>query len=556
MTAKKRDVLVCGAWPYANGSLHVGHVAALIAGDIVARYHRLNGDDVLYVSGSDQHGTPIAVRAETEGVSPATIANGYHDEFVDCFERLGFTYDLYSKTSDPDHARVVQEFFLDLYHKGAIYSKTQEFPYCQKDQRFLPDRYVEGKCPKCGAEEARGDQCDICGQLLDSTELIDPKCKICGTTPVLRESEHFYLKLSEFAKFLQEYIKTEGKKGYWRPNAINFSLGLIKAGLPDRSITRDTDWGIEIPLHGYESKRIYVWFEAVLGYVSTSIKWAKSNGKPDDWKRFWSDDSRRVFVHGKDNIPFHTIILPSILHAKGDLALPSQILSTEYVTLEGKQFSTSRDWAIWIPDYLERYDPDCLRYHCIINGPETADSNFSWLDFLERTNADLVGVYGNFVHRVLSFILKNYGNKIPEPDKLSDEDQELLKAIPHTFKQVAADIEKGHLRRAVKNVFSLARLGNQYLEKKSPWLQIKEDKEAAGTTLWVSVQVIGALASLTQPFIPRSSGVLAKTLNLNKLEWKRSEISGGHSFNTPEPLFKHLEKEIIDEELARLNTSK
>ena len=364
------------------------------------------------------------------------------------------------------------------------------------------------------------------------------------------------MKLSEFSKFLSEYIKAEGKKESWRPNAINFSLGLIKEGLPDRSITRDTDWGIDIPLPGYESKRIYVWFEAVLGYVSTSIKWAKKSGNLNDWKRFWSEDSKRVFVHGKDNIPFHTIILPSILHAKGDFALPSQILSTEYLTLEGKQFSTSRNWAIWIPDYLERYDSDSLRYYCVIGGPETSDSNFSWTDFLERTNADLVGVYGNFVHRVLTFILKNYGDKVPTPGKLDKDDKELLKAISRTFEQAALDIEQGHLRRASKTVFSLARLGNQYLEKKSPWLQIKEDRKAAGTTLWVAVQAIGALASLTQPFIPRSSGVLAKTLNLDKLEWKSLEIPGGHYFHNPKPLFKHLDKELIEEELARLNVSK
>lgn len=552
--AKSENILVCGAWPYANGSLHIGHVAALLAGDVVSRFHRLNGDNVLYVSGSDQHGTPIVVRAEQEGVTPASIAEKYHQEFVRDFKKLGFSYNLYSKTTEPKHTEVVQEFFLDLYEKKVIYEKTQELLYCPKCQRFLPDRYVEGTCPKCGAAGARGDQCDECGSLLDSTELLEPKCKTCGTTPELRESEHFFLKLSEFGEYLEKYIKEVGPKNHWRPNAVNFSLGLIKEGLPDRAITRDTEWGVPIPLEGYENKRIYVWFEAVLGYVSTSIKWAEDAGQPEAWKPFWSTVSQRIYAHGKDNIPFHTIILPSILKSKGNLGLPSQILSTEYVTLEGKQLSTSRNWAVWVPDFLEKYDPDSLRYYCINNGPETADADFSWTEFVERNNSDLVGTYGNLVHRVLTFSQKHFGNEIPAPGKLESAEKELLAAIDQAFKETAKQITEGSLRKALKTIFGLARLGNQYIDKKAPWQEIKTSKKDTATTLWTAFQVIGALAALTKPFLPRSAQELQSTLNLKDLHWSAPELKPGQPYGEPKPLFANLDEAIAQEELLKLQS--
>lgn len=552
---KKRNILVCGAWPYANGSLHIGHVAALIAGDIVARYHRLLGDNVLYVSGSDQHGTPIAASAEKEGVTPAEVANRYHEEFVNDFERLGFSYDNYTKTTNPLHAKVVQEVFLDLYHKGAIYKKTQQLLYCPHCQRFLPDRYVEGACPKCRAVEARGDQCDKCGSLLDATELIDPQCKICGTTPVLRESEHFFLKLSEFGEFLRDYITKQGAKGHWRANAVNFSLGLIKEGLPDRAITRDSDWGIDIPLPDYKGKCIYVWFEAVTGYYSASIEWAEKSGQPSAWEGFWKGESKSVYAHGKDNIPFHTIIWPSILKAKGGLNLPTQILSTEYVTFEGKQLSTSRNWAVWVPDFLDRYDPDSLRYYSIAYGPETADADFSWRVFVEKVNGELVGFYGNFVHRVLSFIYKNFGDKIPTPGTLGTEDKKVLVAVEKSYVKVGGEIERGRFKAALREVISLARLGNQYIDRKAPWKQVKENKDEVATTLWVCVQIIRALAVLTGPFLPRSASELLDTLQIEQPKWEHELLEPEQKFKEPKPLFTRIDPTVVEEELVKPQTS-
>ncbi|KKR34186.1 MAG: Methionine-tRNA ligase [candidate division CPR2 bacterium GW2011_GWC1_39_9] len=545
----KQKILIGGAWPYANGSLHIGHVAALIGGDILARYYRLSGNDVLYVSGSDQHGTPIAVRAEKEGVPPSKIADRYHREFVRDFTELGFSYDLYTKTTTDNHEKVVQDFFLSLHNKGLIYAKSQTLPHCPNCRRFLPDRYVEGICPVCKTPGARGDQCDECGSLLDTTELLNPQCKICGTTPEFRESEHFFLKLSHFEDFLKEWVPKQ--KG-WRQNAANFTRGLLKKGLKDRPITRDTQWGIKIPIEGYDDKRIYVWFEAVIGYVSASIEWANAQDNPDAWIPFWTNGAKNIYAHGKDNIPFHTIIWPAILKAKGGLNLPSQIVSTEYVTLERKQLSTSRNWAVWVPNFLENYDPDTLRYYVINNGPETSDADFTWQEYLERTNGDLVGVYGNFVHRILSFIFKNFGDKIPTPGDFDEEDKKILKATKDSFKTAGQLISDGKFRAAIKEIIGLARLGNQYVDKKAPWSQIKVSQEAAATTLWVCAQVIRSLGILTQPFIPRSSQVLLETIKVSNIEWRFEELPAGSTFKEPKPLFQRLDKKIIEEEIAKL----
>ncbi|MFA5421084.1 MAG: methionine--tRNA ligase, partial [Patescibacteria group bacterium] len=392
-----RKILIASAWPYANGSLHLGHVAGLIGADVLARYFRLKGDDVLFVSGSDCHGTPIAVEADRQGISPVEISEKYHKEFKDNFlNGLSFSFDNYTKTNTENHYRVIQEMFLKLYNEGHIYEKEEELPYCPKCEKFLADRYIEGECYMCGFSSARGDQCDNCGNLIDTKKLINPKCKICGTTPEWRKTKHFFLRLSAWEKEILSFV--ENSKG-WRQNAKNFSQEFIKNGLHDRAITRDTEWGIPLPLEGYEGKRIYVWFEAVLGYLSASKEHS------DNWADFWQNDKAlHFYFHGKDNIPFHSIILPIILMSYGGLHLPDRMFSTEYLNLENKQFSKSRRHAVWLNDFLAEFDSESLRYYLILNGPETADANFSWSDYMAKTNNELIGNFGNLVFRVLSFV--------------------------------------------------------------------------------------------------------------------------------------------------------
>ncbi|MDD3024642.1 MAG: methionine--tRNA ligase, partial [Syntrophomonadaceae bacterium] len=401
-------VFIGGAWPYANGSLHIGHVAALLPGDILARYFRLKGIPVCYVSGSDCHGTPIQLRAQKEGISPQAIVDNYHKEFETCFKELGFSYDLYSRTDDSYHKEFVSGFFHRLLDSGYIYRKTVEQAFCTVCHQFLPDRFVIGICPSCGST-AKGDQCDSCGSLLDPGLLYERKCGICQASPIFRPSEHFFLALSHLEAFIQNYVSTS--RG-WRTNALRLSQRYLNEGLQDRAITRDLDWGIDIPLDGYYGKKIYVWVEAVLGYLSASRKWALNNN--ENWIDFWSGQSVHYYVHGKDNIPFHTIILPALLQAHGGLHLPDRIISSEYCTLEGRKISTSENWAVWIPDLLKRYHPDSIRYFFIMNGPEKRDSNFSWQEFILRHNSELLGAFGNFVHRSLVFLQKYYSNRVPQ----------------------------------------------------------------------------------------------------------------------------------------------
>ncbi|MCK4274824.1 MAG: methionine--tRNA ligase, partial [Dehalococcoidales bacterium] len=381
------------AWPYANGSLHLGQIAGCyLPADIFARYHRTRGNDVLMVSGSDQHGTPITIKAEQEGKTPAEIAGFYQTEFLDCWQKLGITFDLFTTTGTENHAEVAQDIFLKLLQKGYLYKNTVSQLYCPKCQRFLPDRYVEGVCPSCNSSGARGDQCEVCGKPLNPTELIDPRCRVCGTTPVLKDSEHFFLKLSDFQDRLEKWVE---KQGQWRPNVYGLTTRYLKEGLRDRAITRDIEWGVPVPVEGFEDKRIYVWFEAVIGYLSASKEWAKLQAKPEKWRDFWQGDGKSYYFIGKDNIPFHTLIWPAMLLGYEGLALPHDVPANEFLTIEGRKISTSRNWAVWLPDYLERYDPDPLRYILSINMPETSDTDFSWREFVRRNNDELVATYGN-----------------------------------------------------------------------------------------------------------------------------------------------------------------
>ncbi|MFC1909529.1 methionine--tRNA ligase, partial [Chloroflexota bacterium] len=414
------------AWPYANGSLHLGHIAgAYLPADIFARYHRIKGNEVLMVSGADQHGTPITIKAEQEGKKPGDIAARYLEEFHDSWRQLGISFDLFTSTGTTNHAEVTQDIFRRLLEKNYIYRDTVSQPFCPNCQRFLPDRYIEGTCPFCNSPSARGDQCDRCGKPLNTTELIDPHCRICSTTPVFRNTEHFFLKLSIFQDNLVKWIDERQRECKWRPNVYGLTQRYLKEGLKDRAITRDIDWGVPVPVPSFENKRIYVWFEAVIGYLSASKEWAQQNGDTEKWRSFWQDDTRSYYFIGKDNIPFHTLIWPAMLMGYGDLNLPYDVPANEFLTIEGRKLSTSQNWAVWLPDYLSRYDPDPLRYLLSINMPDTGDTDFSWREFVRRNNDELVATYGNLVNRVLTFVYRNFDGRVPEHSKY-DEIKEYL----------------------------------------------------------------------------------------------------------------------------------
>lgn len=551
----KEKILVFTAWPYANGPLHLGHVAGcFLPADIFARFNRIKGNEVLMLSGSDQHGTPITVRADREEVHPSKIARRYHKQFMKCWEDLGISYDFYTRTTTENHEETVHDLFKNLLEKGYIYKKTMESPYCSSCNKFLPDRYVEGVCPFCGNIDARGDQCDHCGKPLNPEDLGDPKCKLCGATPEIKETEHFFLKLSAFNDKLLEWVET---RKYFRPNVYNFTRQYLLDGLKDRAITRDITWGVSIPLEGYDDKRIYVWFEAVIGYLSAAREWADNQGNPDLWKEWWQDENVRAYYFiGKDNIPFHTIIWPAMLMGYGGMNLPYDVPSNEYLTLEGRQFSTSRNWAVWLPDYLERYDPDPLRYYLSINMPETSDSDFSWMEYYRRNNNELVATYGNLIHRSLTFTNKNFDKKVPEPGELDEADKEILALADRTLEEMDKALTSRSFREAIRAAMKLAQESNRYLEVTSPWKTIKENRERAGTNLWVAINLINALKTAMYPFLPFSSTKLHEMLgftdNIESHGWKAERIPGGHELKKPKPLFRKLEEEIVEEELERV----
>ncbi len=556
------------AWPYANGSLHLGQIAGCyLPADIFARYHRTRGNDVLMVSGSDQHGTPITIKAEQEGKTPAEIADFYQAEFLDCWQKLGITFDLFTTTGTENHAEVAQDIFLKLLKKGHLYKDTVSQLYCPRCKRFLPDRYVEGTCPSCNSPGARGDQCEVCGKPLNPTELIDPHCRICGTTPVLKDSEHFFLKLSDFQDRLEKWVE---KQGQWRPNVYGLTTRYLKEGLRDRAITRDIEWGVPVPVEGFEDKRIYVWFEAVIGYLSASKEWAKLQVKPEEWRDFWQGDGKSYYFIGKDNIPFHTLIWPAMLLGYEGLALPHDVPANEFLTIEGRKISTSRNWAVWLPDYLERYDPDPLRYILSINMPETSDTDFSWREFVRRNNDELVATYGNLVNRVLTFVYKNFDGCVPTYEDmgavnkvipLDDKDVQLGNMINAFLNTIYADgglLYECHFKQAIMTAMSAAREANRYLDDKAPWKVIKENKQAAATSLYVALNAINTIKTLFYPFLPFSSQKVHEYLGFDgRVEdcgWQPQTLPPGQKLREPQPLFTKLDESIIDEETKRIGT--
>lgn len=543
MPAKKdkKPIFIGSAWPYANGTLHLGHVAGLIGADFLARYYRIKGNPVLFVSGSDCHGTPIEVKAEQEKTTPEKIVEKYNKEFREnLIDGLGFSYDLFTKTANPFHYEQVQKFFLDLLNKKYIYKKIQQLPYCETCKRFLPDRYIEGECPICHFIPARGDQCDSCGSILDAKDLINPRCKISGDKPTWKDSEHFFLKLTAFENKLLEWTKSSNG---WRKNAKNFTLKFLEGGLLDRAITRDTEWGVPIPLEGFEKKTIYVWFEAVSGYLTASKEYSKSINDPDYWEKFWKREGAiHYYVHGKDNIPFHTAIWPAILMGLGDLKLPDRIVSSEYLTFEGGKFSKSRNWGVWLPEFLAGYDPDTLRYYLGINGPENSDGDFSWEEYQTKTNTELIGKFGNFINRTLNFLKNNFENTVPKLVNAEKSDKEVLKNCEEIFEKVGKCIEDSKFHEALKIILAFAEECNRYIDQKEPWKIIKEDRQNAANTLYVCVQIVSTLHLLCSPFLPFTAEKIRKQLNIpERKEWDFFEIPTGHKIGDPEPLFKRVE---------------
>ena len=550
-------ILVCVAWPYANGPLHLGHIAGCyLPADIFARYHRLVGNRVLMVSGSDQHGTPITVRAEQENKEPEEVANHYHQSFLESWEKLGISFDLFTRTGTENHARVTHDIFSTLLRRGYIYQDTMSLPYCATDQRFLPDRYVTGTCPHCGSEGARGDQCDECGKPLNPTELINARCRLCGSPPEIRQTEHFFLRLTAFEEQLKRWV---AQQVHWKPNVWNFTSRFLAEGLRDRAITRDLEWGVRVPVAGFEHKRIYVWFEAVIGYLSASKEWAQRQGDPEGWRDFWQKEAKSYYFIGKDNISFHTIIWPAMLMGYGDHNLPYDVPANEFLTLEGKQFSTSRNWAVWLPDYLERYAPDPLRYLLSANMPDLGDADFSWHEFLRRNNDELVATYGNLVHRVLTFTYRSFEKKVPQAELPDGESQALLEKTQQTLENVGRLIAGCRFREALRTAMLLAQEANRYLDDKAPWKVLRANRQAAADALVTALAVIDGLKTVLYPFLPFSSERLHRLLGfsdtLQERGWRFCSPPAGQPLPTPEPLFTKLDDNIVAEETRRLEAS-
>ncbi|MEM4110212.1 MAG: methionine--tRNA ligase, partial [Thermoplasmata archaeon] len=499
-------------------------------------------NQVIMVSGSDEHGTPITFEAEKEGVSPSEISEKYHKINVEIFEKLGISFDNYSRTSSENHKNVVKQFFLNIYEKGYIYEGEMISPFCPTCNRFLPDRYVEGTCPYCGYEHARGDQCDNCGRTLDPQELINPRCRICGSTPEFRKTKHLFFALSKFEEKLKNWIS---EKDYWKENVKKFSYNFISSGLKDRAITRDIEWGVEVPIPGYDDKRIYVWFEAVIGYLSSTIEYSKKVGKEDLWKEYWLDNnSKHYYFIGKDNIPFHTIIWPAMLMAHGDLVLPYDVPANEYLTLEGGKFSKSSGYGIFMPKILEKFDPDMIRFYTAQNLPELHDSDFSWEDFYSKVNTELIDKFGNFVHRVLKFTKTKYG-MIPPLLDLDDDDYMAINKIREVGENISRLIERVELKKAIKEWLSLVYFGNQYFDKSAPWEICKNDEKKCSTKLHISLMIVKALSIYGYPFIPFTSqkiwSMLGNRDDISKYKWIDA-ISPLEQLHLPEPkiLFKKL----------------
>lgn len=538
-------VFIGGAWPYANGSLHLGHIAALLPGDIIARYYRLKGERVLYVSGSDCNGTPIGIRAGQEGISVEEVANRYHEEFAHSFQSLGFSYDEYTRTDHPHHHEEVQRIFTRLYERGWLYEKEVEQVYCVNDHRFLPDRFVVGICPVC-ASKARGDQCDNCSTVLDPSELLDKICTLCGHEPVLRKTRHLYFALSKLQRPLEEFLNEQ--KGKWRDNAIQLTSRYLKEGLQDRPVTRDLENGVEVPVEGFLDKKIYVWIEAVSGYLTGSKKWATD--RREDWTDYWQADTRSYYVHGKDNIPFHAIIWPAVLMGIGESNLPDYIVSNEYLTLEKRKISTSGNWAVWVKDLITDYHPDTIRYFLTINAPEKRDADFSWREFIYSHNSELLGALGNLVQRTVKFYEKEFGENLV----LSTVDALVERKVEEVYTSVGHWIEAGSTRQGLEEIFDFIRWSNKRFDEQRPWVLVKEDREEGRKVLEEFMYIICNLRNIVEPFLPFTAARLTDQLGLSvQTAWEKISLPLKLSMTSTSPLFNRIELETIEIERDKLN---
>ncbi len=537
-----RNILIGGAWPYANGSLHIGHIAGLLPGDVLARYHRAVGDNVYFVSGSDCHGTPVAIRAKQENRTPQEVSDFYHEEFAECFKKLGFSYDVYTKTSSDEHKSFVREFHKKLYESPYVYEKEVPQAYCEKCDTFLADRFVLGKCPKCGSD-TRGDQCDACGTVLEPETLEEPICAVCGSKIGFKKSNHLYIAIIKLQAELKALVDNHPQ---WRKNAITFTNRYIDDGLRDRALTRDLEWGIQVPKEGYENKTIYIWAENVLGYLSASKVAAEKRNA--DFHELWGCNAKHYYVHGKDNIPFHTIILPALLLGNGaKWHLPDQIVSSEYLTLEGRKISTSQNYAIWVKELLNNYEADSIRYFFIANGPEKKDADFSWREYVHSHNGELLGAYGNFVNRSLAFIIKYCDGIVPK----GNDNQNINKQIEVLYGSVGEKIENGAFKDAIDEIFEFVRSANKFFDTEQPWITRNTDKTACDNTLYQCVQIIANLAILLSPFIPFSSEKVFGWLNINN-KWERQSVEAGYQLPEVEILFQRLDKSVIEIETEKL----
>ncbi|HEX9644007.1 MAG TPA: methionine--tRNA ligase [Acidimicrobiia bacterium] len=546
--APPKHVLVAVAWPYASGSRHLGHLAgAYLPADVFARFHRAVGDRVLMVSGSDVHGTPITVRAEDEGVEPQVVVDRYHSEFVSQWATLGLDWDLFTTTGTPNHHAVTQDVFLRLHDNGYIDKRSSNQFYDPQAERFLPDRYVEGTCPHCGYGSARGDQCENCGRTLDPIDLINPRSKLTGAVPVEKTTDHFYLRLSAFSERLKEWL--ESRVG-WRKHVLNFSLGWIEEGLQDRAITRDIEWGVEIPVEGLgPGKRIYVWFDAVIGYLSASKEWAEASDVPDAWKDWWHDPAaEHYYFIGKDNVPFHTIVWPAMLMGYGGLNLPTDVPANQYVTFKGGKASASRSIGLTIGEALARYEPDALRYALAANLPETSDVDLTEDELVRRINDELVATWGNLVNRVLSMTHRYFGGVVPEPGILDSADAAELAAVDGALDEAAGHLTAVRLRAALASLLAAAQATNQYLSEKAPWLTARDDEVRTRTTLFVALQALSGLAAGFAPYLPLTSRRVLQTLGVDgggrQPPWGRAEVRSGTEIGPAEPLFAKVDRGV------------
>jgi methionyl-tRNA synthetase len=556
---KLGKVLVACAWPYVNYLPHLGTLVQVLSADVVARYYRLKGEDVVMVSGSDEHGTPIEVEAIKQGITPKQLTDKTHAKVVDLFRKWNFSFDNYTRTENPVHIEFVQNLHRKVYDNGYIFTQETEMLYCEKCERFLPDRFVEGKCPYCSYEAARGDQCEACGRLLEPTLLIEPYCVICKSKPIVKKTKHWYFDLPKLSEKLASYIANNKQ---FSASTKNFSLSLIKEGLRPRAVTRDVSWGIPAPYQGAEGKTFYVWFENVLGYISATIEYYKNRGELEKWEEFWfNKDAKSFYFIGKDNIPFHTIIFPAMLLASGeDYNLPWSVSATEFLQFKGERASKSRRIGIFADEALELFPPDCWRYFIMATRPETKDCNFSWALFIEKVNSDLNDTLGNFIHRTLRFINAQFKGEIPKPDALGEKDKRILETLKEKVDGIAKEIEDCRLQSASNEVIAIARMGNQYLNEKEPWNMIKKDKSKTGNIIYVAAQIVKTLAIVSAPFLPFAAEELWKTLNLagtvHKQQWSEAltPLPANHKITEAKPLFQKIEttEQELDEMLEKI----